>query len=62
MAEDSSHDSGGVAEGSTSGSTGSRKRQTLVLVWAFETPKLITNETLPPSRSPFLILSNTITP
>lgn len=55
-------DSGCLAEGSISGSTGSKKIQTLVLVWAFESPKLITNDTLPPPRPYFLILSKSITP
>ena len=49
------HGAGEGTESSTSRSTGSRKRKSLGLAWAFETSKPIPSDTLPPARSCLLM-------
>ena len=46
---------GMVAESSTSGSAGNRKRELLGLVWAFETSKSIPSNILSPIRPHIII-------
>ena len=50
MAAQGRYDAGEVAKSFISRSTGSRKRETLDLSWAFETPKPNPSDTLPSTR------------
>jgi len=50
------HTAGEVAGNATSRSTGSKKRETLGLAWAFETSKPTGDDTFPPTKPYLLIL------